>query len=90
MRPATISLCLLDAAAWIFLAVAYFFSDSDPATKGFDIAAGMIVTVLFLITAVPALVFALLRRLPKTALALALAFPAAFGLLFLAAVLVLG
>ena len=90
MRTATIILCLLDAAAWAVLACTYFFSGSDPATKGFDVAASMIVTVLFLMTAVPALVFALLRRLPKTALALALAFPAAFGLLFLAAVLVRG
>ena len=90
VRPATIILCLLDAAAWAFLAGTYFFSGSDPATKGFDIAAGALVTVLFVMTAVPALVFALRRRLPKTALALALAFPAAFGLLFLTAVLVLG
>jgi hypothetical protein len=87
VRAATLILCLLDAVAWLCLAAAYFMSGSDPATKGFDIAAGTIVTILFVITAVPALLFALLRRLPKTALALALAFPVAFGLLFLAAVL---
>ena len=85
MQIATIVLCILDAVGWAFVARFTFFSDSDPVTKDLDLAAGWIVTILFLLTAVPAFVLALTRRWPKTALALALAFPVGFGALFAAA-----
>ncbi len=87
LRTATIIVCLVDAAAWAFIAVATFMSGSDAATKGLDKGAGLIVTALFLVTGVPALALALLGRAPITALILALAFPLAFAALFVAAVI---
>ena len=89
MRIATIVISLLDAIGWAFVAFATFLSGSDPATKGLDDAAGMIVTALFLATAAPALVLGVLDRAPRLALSLALAFPAAVILLTLAAVVAL-
>jgi len=87
IRIATIVIGLLDAAAWIVLAFMTFLSGSDPATKGLDIGAGLVVTVLFLVTGVPGLVLASIGRAPRTALTLALAFPAVFVLLFVAVVI---
>jgi hypothetical protein len=84
IRIATIIIGLLDAAAWVFVALVTFGSGSDPATKDLDIAAGAVVTAVFLLTAVPALILAGIGRVPRTALALALAFPAVFVLLFVA------
>jgi hypothetical protein len=88
VRVATIVIGILDALGWAAAAWAYFDSNSDHATIGFDNAAGVIVTGLFVVTAVPALILAGLRRAPRTALALALAFPAVFVLMFAAAVIV--
>jgi hypothetical protein len=88
LRPATIVIGLLDALGCAVIAVATYNSGSDPATIGFDYAAGVIVTGLFAVTGLPALVLAFLRRAPKTALTLALAFPAVFVVLFVAAVIV--
>jgi hypothetical protein len=77
-----------DTAAWLFLAGQYFWSGSDPATKGFDEGAGVAATVLFALTGAPALVLAWHSRAPRTALLLGLAFPAVFlGLLGLVAAL---
>jgi hypothetical protein len=86
-RTATIILCLVDAAAWAFVAFAAFASGSDAATKGLDQGAGLIVTALFLVTGAPALALALLGRAPITALTLALAFPVAIAAVFVAAVI---
>jgi hypothetical protein len=86
-RTATIIICLVDAAAWAFLAFATFLSGSDAATKGLDEGAGLIVTALFLVTVAPALALALLGRSPTVALVLALAFPTAFAALFVVAVI---
>jgi apolipoprotein N-acyltransferase len=68
---------------WAFAAIQYFASGSDSSTRGFDHAAGVIVTTLFVITAIPACVLTLMNRAPKTALTLALAFPSALAVLFL-------
>jgi hypothetical protein len=87
-RAVTIAVALLDAAGCAVVAVASYNSGSDPATIGFDYAAGVIVGVLFLLTGLPALVLAYRRRSPRTALILALAFPAVFAVLFLAAVVI--
>jgi len=87
MRVAAIIIGLLDALACAIIAVATYNSGSDPATIGFDYAAGVIVTGLFVVTGFPALVMAFIRRAPKSALALALAFPAIFILLFAGAVI---
>ena len=85
-KRATIILSLVDAVAWVFVAVAAFASGSDAATKGLDQGAGLIVTALFLVTGAPALALALLGRAPVFALILALAFPVALAAAFVAAV----
>lgn len=79
LRFVTIIVSILDFLAWIFIASATFLSGSDQATKGLDNVAGMAVTALILVTGVPALVLALKARGARTALALALAFPATFA-----------
>jgi hypothetical protein len=84
IRNVALAVVLLDTLAWAAAAFAYFFSGSDPATKGLDTGAGIVVTALFLITAVPSLILSLLRIAPKAALALALGFPAIFAVLFAA------
>jgi hypothetical protein len=86
MRIATIILSILDAIGWAVVARYTLLSESDPATMGLDVAAGWIVTMLFLVTAVPAFVLALMRRQPKTSLALALVFPVGLAALVVAAV----
>jgi hypothetical protein len=85
VRTATGVVCVLDAVAWAFVALAALLSGADAATKGLDQAAGLVVTALFLLTGAPASVLVLLRRAPVTALLLALAFPAALAALFAAA-----
>lgn len=87
-RAVTVGVALLDAAGCVAVALASYNSGSDPATIGFDQAAGVIVFALFLLTGLPALVLSYLRRAPRTALILALAFPALFAVLFLAAVVI--
>ena len=83
-RMATLVVGIIDAIVWAAIAVAALMSRSDPATKGLDEAAGWVVTALFLVTGMPALVLAWRRRAPVTALILALAFPAFFAALFIA------
>ena len=75
LRTATGIVCVVDAAAWALIALATLMSGSDPATLGLDRAAGLVVTVLFLLTGAPAIVLVWLRRAPNTALVLAAAFP---------------
>ncbi|MBI2714648.1 MAG: hypothetical protein HYX37_09350 [Rhizobiales bacterium] len=76
----------LDAAGWLLIYAGTFFSQSDPATKGLDNFAGLAVTVVFLLTGVPALALAWRNRAPRLALALSLGFPTGFVLLFAVAV----
>jgi hypothetical protein len=87
-RTITIAVALLDAAGSIVVAVAAYNSGSDPATIGFDYAAGIIVSALFLVTGLPALILTYLKRASRTALILALAFPAIFAILFITAVVI--
>lgn len=82
----TVVVCLFDTLAWAVVAFATFFSGSDPATRELDEAAGVAVTALFLLTAAPAMLLTWRARAPRTALTLALAFPAVFALLFAIAV----
>jgi hypothetical protein len=84
MRRAVLFLCLADLAAWALIAGLLLTSGSDPATRGLDLAAAAAVTVLFGLTALPAFLLFRRHRAPRTALALALAFPAVFLLLTLA------
>jgi hypothetical protein len=88
IRIATIIIGLLDALACIVVAIACFDSGSDPATIGFDYAAGVIVSGLFVVSGLPALILVSMRRAPRTALTLALAFPAIFVVLFVATIIV--
>jgi hypothetical protein len=88
IRIVTIVIGLLDAAGCAVVAVATYNSGSDPATIGFDYAAGAIVAALFAVTGLPALILAIWRRAPRAALSLALAFPAVFVVLYVAAVVV--
>ena len=82
LRTATLVIGGLDMIGWLFLAQLLFLSTSDPATKGLDTAFGWAVTALFGGTTLPGLVLAALDRAPRTALSLAIAFPAVFVLLF--------
>ena len=58
MRIATILISILGAVGCAIVARYMFFSESDPATMGLDVAAGWTVTILFLVTGVPAFVLA--------------------------------
>jgi hypothetical protein len=88
IRVATIIVGLLDALGSAVVAIGSYNSGSDPATIGFDYAAGYVVTALFFVTGLPALVLVLMRRAPKAALVLALAFPALFVVLFVATAII--
>jgi len=85
MRMATVIIGVLDAVVWLVVAAGMFFSTSDPATRGLDSMAGILVTALFLLTGLPALLLAWRGARPGLALALAVAFPATFVILFVAA-----
>jgi hypothetical protein len=88
VRMAALIIGALDAAAWLLICAGTFWSQSDPATKGLDNAAGYVVTALFLLTGAPALWLAWRQRVPRPALVLAIGFPAAFAALFVVAVVV--
>jgi hypothetical protein len=87
VRTLTLVIAALDCLAAIGVAAALFFSGSDPATKGLDVAAGWLITLLLLFTGVPALILALRKRAPRTALALSLCFPVGFIMFYIAAVI---
>ena len=76
MRIATLIIALLDTAVFLFGVSITFFSGSDAATKGLDNAAGWGMLAFYAFTAGAALVLLWRGRAPRTALALALAFPA--------------
>ena len=75
MRITTLILSILDAAAAIALAVYIFKYIADPMFLGLDMVVAWGVTILGLVTALPALVLALRHQRSKLALALAIAFP---------------
>jgi hypothetical protein len=83
------AVCVVDTLVWAGMALATFWSGSDPATKGLDMAAGVAVTALFVLTSTPALVLTGVRRASRTALTLALAFPALLALFLAAAIVAL-
>jgi hypothetical protein len=87
IRTVTLTVALLDSGVWVVVVFATFFSGSDPATKGLDTGVGIAVTLLFLVTTMQSLFLIYRGRAPKAALSFALAFPAAFILLFVAAVI---
>lgn len=87
IRTVTLAVTLLDSAAWLLVVFGTLFSGSDPATKGLDNGAGIAVTLLFLVTAIPSLFLLYRKRAPRAALTFALAFPAVFILMFAAVVI---
>lgn len=87
MKRATLIIGALDALAWLALVAATLFSQSDAATKGLDVTAGALVSVLFALTGLPALLLAWRGTKPHLALVLALAFPAVFVVLFIGVVI---
>ena len=89
LRTATIAMCVVNVVALALVAFATFGSGSDAATRGLDVGAGLVVTALFLVTGAPALVLTWLRRAPRAALILAVAFPAAFAAAFVATLVAL-
>ena len=76
MRLATWIIALFDTAVFLFAVSVTFFSGADAATKGLDNAAGWGMVAFYALTAGAALVLLWRGRAPRTALALALAFPA--------------
>jgi hypothetical protein len=86
-RIATLIIGALDTIAWLALVAVTFFSQSDPATKGLDVTAGLVVTALYLLTGLPGLLLAWRAMKLRLALALALAFPAVFAVLFIGVVI---
>ena len=77
-RRATLALCAAALAVWALIAFYVLVSRADPATRGLDLAALGAVTLLLLLTALPAFLLSRAGRVPNAALALALAFPGAF------------
>jgi len=88
-RWAAFVLALLDTAAWLLIAGAMLLSTSDPATRGLDQFAALVVSALYFVSGAPALLLAWKSRAPRVALALALVFPAAIAALLIAAVVML-
>ena len=87
LRMAALIVAALDTVGWTLVAVNTFLSQSDPATKGLDQAAGYAVTLLLVLIVAPALIFAWRQRSTRLSLTLVLAFPAVFALLFVAVVI---
>jgi hypothetical protein len=77
---------LLDATAYFFLVRACWFAVHEPATRNFDIVAGLVVSFFFCMSAIPALILLLLRAQSRTALLFALGFPVACVLAFAAGI----
>ena len=91
MREATILIGAMGTAAWLVVLGAVASSpDRDPATADLDWIVGIGVTILYAVTAAPALALALYRRAPRAAFALAIAFPGLLGLAFATVVMTLG
>jgi hypothetical protein len=86
-RIATLIIGALDTVAWLAVMTVTFFSQSDPATKGLDVTAGLLVTALYLLTGLPGLLLAWHAMKLRLALTLALAFPAVFAVLFIGVVI---
>ena len=85
IRLTAIIIAVLDAIGWSLAAFNLLLTDGDPATQGLDKLGGYSITVLFVLTGLPALVLAVTNRAPRAALALALIFPAVFLVLLAAA-----
>ncbi len=88
-RLTAVVIAVLDAIGWGLAAFNLLIADGDPATRGLDQLGGYAITVLFVLTGLPALVLAVMNRASRVALGLALAFPAILLVLVVGAALVL-
>jgi hypothetical protein len=77
-RKAAWLLCALDALLFVVAMAALAIGGGGGELSGL---AHITVTILFLLTAIPALLLTYYRRAPDLALAFALAFPATIGLI---------
>lgn len=77
-RKAAWLLCALDAVLFVVAMAALSIGGGSGELSGL---AYITVTILFLLTAIPALLLSYYRRAPDLALAFALAFPATLGLI---------
>ena len=82
MREATLLIAGMGTAAWLVVLGLTLFSGSDPATADLDILLGVAVTIVYAVTAAPALALSLRQRAPRAAFGLAVAFPTLLGLIF--------
>ena len=82
MREASFLIAGMGTAAWLVVLGLTLFSGSDPATADLDVMLGIAVSIVYALTAAPALVLLLYRKAPRAAFALAIAFPGLLGLLF--------
>lgn len=85
IRLTAIIIAVLDAIGWSLAAFNLLVTDGDPATQSLDKLGGYSITVLFVLTGLPALALAITDRAPRAALAFALAFPVAFLVLLVVA-----
>lgn len=89
IRLTAIIIAVLDAVGWGLAAFNLLITDGDPATRGLDQLGGVAISILFVLTGLPALVLAMTNRAQRVSLALALAFPAILLLLVVGAALML-
>ncbi len=71
-------IAVLDAIGWSLAAFNLLMTDGDPVTQGLDKLGGYSITILFVLTGLPAIALVIANRAPRVALVLALAFPTAF------------
>lgn len=85
LRLTAIVIAALDAIGWGLAAFNLLIGEGDPGTRGLDRFAGHSITILFLLSGLPALMLAGMNRAPRLALGFALAFPLTFLVLLGAA-----
>ena len=82
MRRATLILCVLDLLGWALILFALFRGPYDPYAGDFSLVCAIGSSVLFALTALPAILLHRARREPKLAFVFALAFPVLFILVY--------
>jgi len=81
LRILVVSLCVFDAVVWL-LAV-YMFATPNSETDTADYLSIAIISLMYLVSGVPAFVLAIRNRAPTIALSLAGIFPVALAMLFM-------
>ena len=73
---------MLDVVSWICLVLYVLFLTGSPRPQPLGIGLDWLITMLYAATGLPGLVLAAIDRVPRIALALAIAFPVSFMLLY--------